>query len=67
MNFGPQTGQNRTGDFTRHPLILRSASLPGAAQCTRPTEPNQTLPNWRRQMALMRAEPNKVAPHSERK
>ena len=61
VNFGPQTGKNRSGVFTHPPWILHSASLPGVAHGKRnPTKLYQTGEGKRRW-----CEPNKLAPHSK--
>jgi len=41
MNFGPQTGKNRTGVFEHPPQILHSASFSGVAHGGQQTETNK--------------------------
>jgi len=45
VNFGPQTGENRTELFNHPPQILLSTLLSGFASGDQQTELNQTLPN----------------------
>jgi len=47
MNFGLLTAENRTGDFTHPPKIMRFSSLPRFAHALQTTELKQTLPHGR--------------------